>query len=152
MNYGRTLCKYGLLTDTGIPKTLLVGALFQLVAYVLQAPAPPYPLFAMAYLFSGFGLALQVRSCSFYLHSFSEALGQNSQAMVFTVSLRNSSTKMGIIQACYGFGAFVSPLVATQFSGMRRWSYHYLISMGGAVFNIIFLTLAFRLQNLDGED
>lgn len=71
--------------------------------------------------------------------------------MVFTVSLRNSSTKMGIIHACYGLGALSAPLVATQFAYMPRWSFFYLVSMGGALINIIYLSLAFRFQKLDGE-
>ncbi|PAV15087.1 MFS general substrate transporter [Pyrrhoderma noxium] len=116
----------------GFGKTLVIGAIIQLIAYVIQSTAPPYPLFAIAYIFSGFGMAVQ-----------------NSQAMVFTVSLRNSSTKMGIIHACYGLGALSAPLVATQFAYMPRWSFFYLVSMGGALINIIYLSLAFRFQKLD---
>lgn len=39
---------------------MVVGAISQAIAYCLQAPAPPFPLFAIAPVFSGFGVALQV--------------------------------------------------------------------------------------------
>lgn len=42
-------------------QTITVGACVQAVAYAIQASAPPYPLFTMSYILSGFGLALQVR-------------------------------------------------------------------------------------------
>lgn len=72
--------------------------------------------------------------------------------MVFAVSLNhNSSTKMGILHASYGTGALASPLVATQFSSMPHWSFHYLVSLGGAIINIAILTTVFRLQHLDGS-
>ena len=71
--------------------------------------------------------------------------------MIYTVSLRNSSTRMGVIHACFGLGALTAPLVATQFSNMPHWSFHYLVSMAGALINVIYLALAFRLQNINGE-
>lgn len=42
-------------------QTITIGACVQAVAYAIQASAPPYPLFTMSYILSGFGLALQVR-------------------------------------------------------------------------------------------
>lgn len=72
--------------------------------------------------------------------------------MVYTVSLNhNSAAKMGIMSASYGTGALVAPLVSTQFSTMSRWSFHYLVSLGGAVINIVALTLIFRFQHLDSK-
>ena len=37
------------------------GSLAQVVGYMLEAPAPPFPVFVLGYAFNGFGVALQVR-------------------------------------------------------------------------------------------
>ncbi|KAH8110060.1 MFS general substrate transporter [Phellopilus nigrolimitatus] len=116
------------------------------------SPAPPFPVFAMAYIFSGFGMALQVLNSVFVFPDmkakrFLEL--QNAQAMVFVVSLNNSATKMGIIHATYGIGALVAPLVATRFASMPHWSFHYFASLGGALVDVIFLVFVFRFQRLE---
>lgn len=49
-----------------------------------------------------------------------------------------------------GVGAFVAPLVATQFSHLRHWSFHYLISLGIALSNAAVLTAVFHLKTQDG--
>ena len=41
-------------------KTLLLGAICQVVAYAIQCSAPPFPVFVMAYTINGIGIALQV--------------------------------------------------------------------------------------------
>lgn len=38
----------------------LLGSVAQLIGYALYSPAPPFPLFVIAFAFNGFGLALQV--------------------------------------------------------------------------------------------
>ncbi|KAH8110133.1 MFS general substrate transporter [Phellopilus nigrolimitatus] len=97
------------------------------------APAPPFPAFVIAYMFSGFGISLI-----------------NSGALVFVVNLNeNSSAKMGVMQAAYGLGALVSPLSATKFASMPHWSFHFLASLGGAVINILLLVLVFRFQDMN---
>lgn len=63
---------------------------------------------------------------------------------------KNPQLKLGIVLAAYGIGALLSPLSATAFSTMKHWSFHYFVSLGGAVLSIILLTLVFRFQNLDG--
>ncbi|EJC98907.1 MFS general substrate transporter [Fomitiporia mediterranea MF3/22] len=121
-----------LVQKLGFGTTLIVGAVSHAIAYCIQAPTPPFPVFAFAYIFSGFGIALQ-----------------NANATVFVINLRNSSAKIGILQAAYGLGALVSPLVATKFSSMPHWSYHYFVSLGGSVINLIALCLVFRFQHMD---
>jgi fucose permease len=49
-----------------------------------------------------------------------------------------------------GLGAFTAPLVATQFSHSRRWSFFYLISLGIATTNVAALTTVFRFKTQDG--
>ncbi|KAJ7826866.1 major facilitator superfamily domain-containing protein [Mycena olivaceomarginata] len=112
---------------------LLLGSFMQVVAYTLQAAALPFPVFVLAAVINGAGLAIQ-----------------DAQANGYVASLKtNSETKMGYVQAAYGAGALVSPLVATQFAQLRHWSFHYLISLGVAVLNIIFLSVVFRAKTQD---
>jgi len=49
-----------------------------------------------------------------------------------------------------GLGAFASPLVATQFAQLPRWSFHFLASLGIAVSNTFLLTAVFKLKHQDG--
>lgn len=60
---------------------------------------------------------------------------------------------MSIAQGVYGVGAFVAPLISTQFARQKNrfWAFHFLISLGVSLTNIIALTFAFRLKNQDGE-
>ncbi|KAF7426170.1 hypothetical protein PC9H_008537 [Pleurotus ostreatus] len=113
--------------------TTWVGAVCQLATYVIQAPRPPFPIMVLANFFAGFGLSLQ-----------------NSQANGFVGVLKeNVPLKLGLLHASYGLGAFSAPLVSTQFSEMRHWSYHYIISAGMAVSNIFLLIATFRFKRQD---
>ena len=47
-------------------------------------------------------------------------------------------------------GAFTSPLVATQFTQLRHWSFHYIVSLGIATCNTLVLCLIFGTKTLDG--
>ncbi|KAF8714701.1 tetracycline resistance protein, partial [Rhizoctonia solani] len=112
------------LTDQlGLGKIILFGAVLQVLAYSLLAPALPFPVMCV-----GVGF-------------------QDAQANGFIAGLpKKSSEKMGLLHAVYGAGAFVSPLVATQFAQSTRWSFHYLISLGLAIINTIALLVVFRLR------
>ncbi|KAI0676540.1 MFS general substrate transporter [Trametes maxima] len=110
------------LTDRfGMGKVLIMGAIFQIAAYVTLSPAGPFPLMCAAFVLVGFGLSLQ-----------------NAHANGFVASLkRHSHTKMGLLHGSYGLGALLSPLVATQFAkSSTHWSFHYIISAGLYVFNL----------------
>ncbi|KAL5481136.1 hypothetical protein ACEPAI_10077 [Sanghuangporus weigelae] len=118
----------------GFGKTLVIGSLAQLAAYAVQCSAPPFPVFALAYVASGVGVSLQL-----------------AQIMDFAVSLnKNADLKMAILQASYGIGALCSPLVATQFAAMsNRWSFHFLVSLGCAIINTASLAIVFRFKPLN---
>lgn len=45
----------------------------------------------------------------------------------------------------------ISPLAATQFAQLPRWSFHFLCSCGIAVLNTLFLLVIFRGKTQDGE-
>ncbi|KAG9102908.1 hypothetical protein FRC06_000827 [Ceratobasidium sp. 370] len=75
---------------------------------------------------------------------------QDAQANGFVAALpNNTSAKMGILHGIYGAGAFVAPLVATQFSQLPRWSFHYLTSLGVSVVNAVIVVAVFKLRSLD---
>ncbi|KAH8113850.1 MFS general substrate transporter, partial [Phellopilus nigrolimitatus] len=127
-----SLANIHLTSKLGFGKSLVLGALFQVVAYSLQGSTPPFPVFVISYCFSGFGISIQA-----------------AQTVVFVMSLKDSATKMGVFLAAYGVGALISPLVGTQFAPLERWGFFFLISLGIALVNVVALTLAFRFKQLD---
>ncbi|KAI9438606.1 MFS general substrate transporter [Lactarius indigo] len=89
----------------GFGKTIVLGSVAQMVAFSIQASAPPFPLFAIAYAINGFGASFE-----------------DAQANGFVANYKdNAAAKMGILHAAYGVGALAAPLVATQFSQLHRW-------------------------------
>ncbi|KAL1745818.1 major facilitator superfamily domain-containing protein [Schizophyllum fasciatum] len=110
-----------------------IGAALQIVAYAIDAIAPPFPVLCIAYAINGFGMAVQDAQANGYVASLTE----------------HQETKMGALHAAYGFGALVAPLVSTQFAQMHRWSFHYLASMGLALLNLITSAVIFRFETQD---
>jgi len=130
---GGALSNVPLNDKLGFGKVLVLGSLLQVISSSLQAPALPFPVFVMAFAINGIGGALQ-----------------DAQANGFVASLKsNAETKMGFLHAAYGAGAFASPLVATQFSQMTHWSFHYLTTLGIAVANTIMLVAVFGMKDQD---
>jgi len=122
------------LTDRfGYGKVMVLGAMAQVIGYALESPAPPFPVLILGYTINGFGLSLQDAGANGYVASLKDG----------------AATKMGILHAVYGFGALCSPLVATQFAQLPRWSFHYLTSLGVALSNVILLALVFRFKTQD---
>ncbi|KAH9886093.1 major facilitator superfamily domain-containing protein [Cubamyces lactineus] len=66
--------------------------------------------------------------------------------LIYVASLkRHARTKMGFLHGSYGLGGFVSPLAATQFAkSPTHWSFHYIISAGLYVSNMLVLWTVFR--------
>ncbi|KAJ7496508.1 MFS general substrate transporter [Mycena latifolia] len=117
----------------GFGKLLLLGSSMQVIAYALQAAALPFPVFVLASVINGAGLAIQDAQTNGYVASIAE----------------NSATKMGFVQAAYGAGALIAPLVSTQFAQQRHWSFHYLVSLGITALNTVFLAVVFRAKAQD---
>lgn len=55
------------------------------------------------------------------------------------------------MHSIYAFGAFCAPLVATQFSQLSRWSFHFLVSLGITIPNIITLAMVFNFKRQHGN-
>ncbi|CAE6402613.1 unnamed protein product [Rhizoctonia solani] len=111
-------------------KVILFGGVLQIIAYAILAPAPPFPVMCISYAINGFGIALQ-----------------NAQANGFIAEIpNNTSAKLGLLHAGYGAGAFVAPLIATQFAQISRWSFNYLASLGLSLVNSLVLFFVFKLR------
>ncbi|EKM75157.1 hypothetical protein AGABI1DRAFT_123344 [Agaricus bisporus var. burnettii JB137-S8] len=119
------------LTDRlGFGRIIALGAALQVIAYALESSGSPFPVFVMAFAINGCGNGLQ-----------------GAQANAFIASLKhNSEAKMGLLHAAYGAGALTAPLIATQFAQLPRWSFHYLVSVGIALCNVILLLVVFRFK------
>ncbi|KAG8721053.1 hypothetical protein FRC09_008557 [Ceratobasidium sp. 395] len=112
------------LTDRlGLGRVMLLGALCQIVAYSILAPAFRFPVMCL-------GIGLQ----DYQSNGFVAALPYNAPA------------KMGLLHSCYGAGAFIAPMVTTQFAGHPRWSFHYLATLGMAVINAALVFGVFGLH------
>ncbi|KAI1788663.1 MFS general substrate transporter [Ganoderma leucocontextum] len=120
--------KFGFGKDLRSLRGLSLGGLSQAVAYALMVPAGPFPLMCLAYLIAGFALSLQNAHCNGFVAS----------------SGGNLATKIGFLHASYGFGALISPLVATHFAVQKHWSFHFFISGALALLNSAFLWWSFR--------
>lgn len=102
----------------------------QTLAFALQATKPPFPLFLLSFMPNGLGMGLQ---------------DANANALI--TRLPSSSRKMSLMHATYGFGAFITPLIGTQFAkeGMKgRWEGFYLCSVGVAAVDVGLLWGVFR--------
>lgn len=55
----------------------IIGAVAQVIAYILTAPAPPFPVFILGFAINGFGVALQV--CIAPMHPPSELTSRRMQ-------------------------------------------------------------------------
>ncbi|KAL2831804.1 major facilitator superfamily domain-containing protein [Aspergillus cavernicola] len=112
----------------GTGGTLVLGIVVQGTGYALMFWAPSFPVFLVAFLFTGFGLALA-----------------DAQANSFTVTVRNSHRWLGILHAIYGVGTVLAPLVAnTIASHTPRWQLYYLITLVLAVINASLAVWTFR--------
>ncbi|EIW78183.1 MFS general substrate transporter [Coniophora puteana RWD-64-598 SS2] len=117
----------------GFGKLVVLGSALQATGYAIEAAAPPFPVFVLGYYVAGFGMALQ-----------------NAQAVSYVAKMKDKpELKMAIFMAVYGPGAVLAPLVATHFSTLPRWSFHFLTSLGLSLLNIAILSVVFRFKKQD---
>ncbi|EIW55070.1 MFS general substrate transporter [Trametes versicolor FP-101664 SS1] len=107
------------------------GKVLALVGFSLEASVPPFAVYVIGFLFSGFGVSFLDAGSSAFVASLAE----------------DSSSKMGIMHALYGVGAMCAPLVSTQFARFEKWSFVYLVHIGLALINIVLQILAFRFRS-----
>ncbi|KAF8474505.1 MFS general substrate transporter [Russula ochroleuca] len=114
----------------GFGKVIVLGSAAQMIAFSIQASAPPFPSFVVAYAINGFGASLEEAQANGFVANYKD----------------NAATKMGILHAAYGVGALTASLVATQFVQLHRWSFHYLISIVVATLNTVLLVCVFKFK------
>ncbi|KAG2357350.1 major facilitator superfamily domain-containing protein [Suillus spraguei] len=117
-------------------RLVILCSLCQVLAYSIESSGPPFPVFIFAYFINGLGMALQAGIFTYY------------HASLLT---RDTECKFGRLyciyqRKCRRAGALSSPLVATQFSHLPRWNFHFLTSLGIAISNSIALIIVFRLK------
>ena len=71
--------------------------------------------------------------------------------MTFSVRLKDSEKKLGVLAAAYGVGALLAPISATKFASIKHWSFHYFVSLSFAVANVILLSASLRFRHMDGR-
>lgn len=134
-----------------IAQMMVIGSTVQMLGYVLNSTAPPFPAFAFAYFLGGFGVAIQDAGSSGYVTSLKSSTRMGIlQGVYGTPSTTARSFKYQPISCGTGLGALCAPLVSTQFAQLRHWSFHYLVSLGLSVVNTVLLMSVFRLRRQEG--
>ncbi|KAI1267682.1 MFS general substrate transporter [Xylariaceae sp. FL1019] len=92
------------------------------VAYVIMAVHPPYPLLVIAFLVSGFG----------------DAVG-NAGWHVFIGNMDNATQLLGFLNGFFGIGGVIAPLIATSMivTAGLRWNTFYYFMLGLAVLELV---------------
>ncbi|PYH81705.1 MFS general substrate transporter [Aspergillus uvarum CBS 121591] len=112
----------------GTGGTLVVGATIQCIGYALMFWAPPFPLFAAAFFFTGCGVALQ-----------------DAQMNTYTITVQDAHRWLGILHAVYGVGTILAPLIANTIAARTPyWQHYYLVTMVVGAVNLSFLAWTFR--------
>ncbi|KAJ8098282.1 major facilitator superfamily domain-containing protein [Lipomyces tetrasporus] len=90
---------------------LTVGPALLVVMYALIVSAPPFPVVIVGFFCGGLGMACVVANVN-----------------VFLTYLAHTEACFGLVHGSYGFGATISPLIATAMvSRGIKWSYFYFI-------------------------
>ncbi|KAI1362283.1 major facilitator superfamily domain-containing protein [Xylaria arbuscula] len=106
----------------------LVASCSHLVAYVVIAVHPPYPVLVVAFALAGFG------------NGIADA-GWNA----FIGNMDSANELLGVLHGLYGAGAVVSPLIATTLitkAGLPWYAFYYLM-IGLAGFEIVVTGVCF---------
>ncbi|KAL4892236.1 major facilitator superfamily domain-containing protein [Aspergillus ambiguus] len=109
---------------------LVLGAALQVLSHALRAWQPPFPLFAVAFLFASLGQAFQ-----------------DTYANTFVTSVNAAHRWLGFIHAMYMAGCLVGPFVSTAVAssgGYSRWNLFYTAPLGLGVVNMLLALVAFR--------
>ena len=107
---------------------LIQGPICQAIAYSIQAPAPPFPLFVLAPILNGFGMAIQVWVPRRRLHSAISHPLQDAQANGYVASLDNhKEVRMGVLHAVYGEGTnmFSTCVMLTPQKALGRFPHRW---------------------------
>ncbi|KAL6706524.1 hypothetical protein ACN47E_005463 [Coniothyrium glycines] len=100
-----------------------------LIAYIVIAVHPPYPVLVVIFMIAGFGNGLADAAWNAWIGN-----------------MANPNEVLGFLHAFYGVGAVLAPLIATTMitKGNRLpWYYFYYVMIGMAVIELVTSTAAF---------
>ncbi|RAH53743.1 MFS transporter [Aspergillus piperis CBS 112811] len=120
-----TACQY-----LGLGSMLALGAALQVLAHILRAWLPPFPLYAI----------------TFFLASLGQAFN-DTHANTYVAAVKAAHRWLGFIHAMYMAGCLVGPLVATAVASANRqsqWNLFYVFPLGLGLINLILVLVAFR--------
>ncbi|KAK3068943.1 hypothetical protein LTR53_013101 [Teratosphaeriaceae sp. CCFEE 6253] len=99
-----------------------IGPLCHLVAYVIIAVHPPYPVLVVVFILAGLGNGFE-----------------DSAWNAWMGAMANANEVLGFLHAFYGLGATIAPLIATTMitkAGLP-WYYWYYIMIGAAAIELV---------------
>lgn len=105
-----------------------VGPLCHLLAYIINAVHPPYPVLVISFILAGFGNGLLDAGWNAWIGA-----------------MLNANEILGFLHAFYGLGATIAPLVATAMITRANlpWYYWYYCMLGFAVAELAISLYAF---------
>jgi fucose permease len=94
-----------------------------LIAYVVVAVHPPYPVLVIVFILAGYGNGLADAGWNAWIGD-----------------MANANEVLGFLHACYGLGGAISPLVATTLITKAGWQWYeyYYIMVGLAAIEVVF--------------
>lgn len=106
----------------------IMGPSSHLIAYVVIAVHPPYPVLVVVLIMAGYGNGLADSAWNAWLGD-----------------MANANEILGFLHGFYGLGAALSPLIATTLVTKAGWHWYefYYIMIGGAVIECVWMTTAF---------
>ncbi|CAD6448462.1 cbccd8ca-4a3d-4783-a979-c4a14e07b7c4 [Sclerotinia trifoliorum] len=111
----------------GRAKSIMLAEAIMSIGYVMIVTNPPFPVVVVAFLFVGFGMAINL-----------------SLSNVFAANLDNGTRMLGFMHGAYGIGGIIAPLSATALvSAGILWSHYYFIPLGMTLVNLAFAGWAF---------
>ncbi|KJY01960.1 MFS transporter like protein [Zymoseptoria brevis] len=98
-----------------------IGAMCHIIAYVVIALHPPYPVLIVSFIFAGFGNGLLDAGWNAWIGA-----------------MANANEILGFLHAFYGVGATIAPLVATSMITKANlpWYYWYYCMIGFATLEL----------------
>ncbi|KAI9649738.1 hypothetical protein NHQ30_002319 [Ciborinia camelliae] len=111
----------------GRAKSIMFAEAIMSIGYVMIVANPPFPVVVMAFLFIGFGMAINL-----------------SLSNVFAANLDNGTKMLGYMHGAYGLGGIIAPLAATALvSAGISWSHYYFIPLAMTLANLVFAGWSF---------
>jgi fucose permease len=100
----------------------IMSASCHLTAYIVASQHPPFPVLVLIFILAGFGNGL-------------EDAAWNAWVGV----MANTNEILGILHACYGLGATLSPLIATSMitKAHLSWYTYYYIMIGFSLLELV---------------